>query len=102
MEAQKTPEGVSFTTTGGRIVFPTPDHETGGGISLTDDAVTEILAFPDEGEREEEQLEWEHTGEYRQTRVGSSKVVKLTQTSFGTERTTKKTLVDIGDANVKA
>lgn len=101
MEAQKTPEGVSFTITGGRVVFPTPEHKTGGGVSLTDEAVTEILAFPDAGEREDEQLEWEATGEIRQTRVGSSKVVKLTQTSFGRTRTTKKTLVDVADANVK-
>ena len=101
-EMQTTKEGTEFTVTGSRVVFPTPDHEMGGGVAITDEAATKIMAFPDDGKREKEQLSWEWTGETQETRIGESKVLQITQTSFGRERTTEKTLVDVADADLLA
>ena len=101
-DTRTTPEGTEFSITGSRAVFPVPDHEHGGGVALTDEAVTEILAFPGCGSRDDGQLEWEWTGDTEETRVGDSKIIELRQTSFARERTVRVTLVDIADANTKA
>lgn len=98
---QTTPEGTEFETTGGRVIFPTPDHPHGGGVALTDDVVTQILAFPAGGSDEDTQTEWTATGTTTETRVGDSKLVEITQTSFGRERTVTVSLVDVADANVE-
>jgi len=102
VSTQTTPEGTKFTTTGNRAVFPTPDHKHGGGVALTDSVVSEILAFPGGGHDDETQTEWEATGNLQDTRIGDSKEVRITQTSFGRERTVTVTLVDVADANVEA
>jgi hypothetical protein len=96
-----TPEGTEFSISGNRVVFPDGTHEHGGGVALTDEVATHILAFPGSGADEDTQTEWEHTGESKDTRVGSSKVVEIRQTSFGRERTVHVTLVDIADATVE-
>ena len=100
-EARTTPEGTEFTIAGGRIVFPTPEHELGGGVDVRPEIVSEILMFPEAGKDEKSGLEWEHVDESRETRVGSSKVIELRASHFGTERTTRVTLVDIADADVE-
>lgn len=95
-----TPEGTAYTISGSRVVFPDTGHEHGGGVALTDEVATHILAFPGAGADETTQIEWEHTGDSRDTRVGTSKIIEVRQTSFGRERTVHVTLVDIGDATV--
>lgn len=100
-EHQTTPEGTEFSISGDRVVFPDNDHEHGGGVALPDSLVTEMLAFPGSGHDEQTQTEWEFTGELAETRVGDSKVLEVSQTSFGRTRTVRVTLVDIADANVE-
>jgi hypothetical protein len=96
-----TPEGTTFEVSGNRVVFPDNDHDLGGGVAITDEVATEILAFPGAGSDEETQTEWEATGRLETTRVGSSKVVEIRQTSFGRTRTVQVTLVDIADATLE-
>lgn len=96
-----TPEDTEFTVTGNRVVFPDHGHEHGGGVALTDELATHMLAFPGSGSDDETQTEWEYTGENKETRVGPSKVLEVRQTSFGRERTVHVTLVDIADATVE-
>lgn len=98
---QTTAEDFEFRVSGGRVIIPTPDHEAGGGVALTSDVITQILAFPTRGRHEETQVEWEYTGDTNETRVGASKVVEIVQTSFGTTRTTTATLVDLGDSELE-
>jgi len=97
---QTTEEGTEFSVSGGRVIFPDKGHEHGGGVALTDEVATYLLAFPGSGSDEETQTEWEWTGETEPTRVGDSKVVEIRQTSFGRERTVHVTLVDIADATI--
>lgn len=98
----KTREGREFETVGDRIVFPTPEHEFGGGVAIADAAASKILTSPESGEFEKYQLCWEWTGENVGTRVGKSKLIEITQTSFGRDRTVIVSLVDIADANLEA
>lgn len=99
-QTQTTPEGTEYKPTGSRIIFPTPDHEYGGGVTLTEDSAADIRHHPDDGEHVEEQLEWHHTGETIETRAGPSKELEITQTSFGRERTVAVSLVDVADAEL--
>ena len=95
-----TPEGTEYTITGSRAVFPDTTGPHGGGVALTDEVATDLMAFPGAGSDEATQTEWEWTGDTRPTRVGESKVIEIRQTAFGRERTAHVTLVDVGDATV--
>lgn len=105
MEAQQaTPEGTEFSVSGNRVVFPA-EHEHGGGVALTAGLIDTIIAFPDDGSDDETQTEWTTTGETVTTRLGDdeaaeSRVVRITQTSFGRERTVEVSIVDLADAEM--
>lgn len=99
-QIQTTREGFEYRATGRRVIIPTPDHEDGGGIALTAGAFATILVTPERGEHETTQTDWHTTGDTVDTRVGPSKVVEISQTAFGTVRTTTASLVDLADAEL--
>lgn len=97
-DVQTTPEGTEFKSSGNRAIFPCA---AGGGVALTNEAVSAIVDSPEGGELEEGQISWEWTGDVVDTRVGESKQLKITQTSFGRDRSVTVSLVDVADADAE-